>query len=566
MNSKYLWEELNLKENFKDEEVDIAFKELENKNKDNIFAWKVLRDKYYKEVYKKYLDVSLLIKAGFIENNLKLEEVDYYNLDLLTTPVGKILNKLDDKKINNPVVLISTGGFFPLHEGHIHMMEIAKKTLEDSGFTVIGGYFSPSHDTYVSTKPFCNKNKFERIEECREYVKDSNWLMIDPWESMYVNTYVNFTEVVNRLELYLKMHVNENIKVAYVCGGDNADFMYCFEHLGIGVCINRTGYDNNFIDIQNSIKSKSVFWGDENTANYNFSSRNIRKVLNNPSDSITKEIHDGTYIIRDEDILPLLHYKKIVSEEKLRNAQKEFLNEFILLLKRTLDYQIEVKTVNVKEQIEMADNVLSGKKTISLDSYYNGTYNLSVSRMFDISDIQYKYISLVERIGSNTIDKQTNIINPGEYTIVDDDSVTGNTLNNIRRFFPENIKTEQVYLLSSIIKDKVFDVVDLRDFIIGAENSGLVVRLPNNKVARAPYILPYVSLRNRANIPPSLELDFSLRIWELNKKFYENIGKHITLSNISEESKILLEYIGFKEDISVIDICNWHIRKIKKII
>ena len=59
--------------------------------------------------------------------------------------------------------------------------------------------------------------------------------MIDPWESLYVRTPINFTDVIERLEEYLKKYVDSRIKVAYVFGGDNVEFMYCFQKHGIAV-------------------------------------------------------------------------------------------------------------------------------------------------------------------------------------------------------------------------------------------------------------------------------------------------------------------------------------------
>ena len=33
--------------------------------------------------------------------------------------------------------------------------------------------------SYVSTKPFCKINAYERLDLCQECVKNSDWLMID---------------------------------------------------------------------------------------------------------------------------------------------------------------------------------------------------------------------------------------------------------------------------------------------------------------------------------------------------------------------------------------------------
>ena len=131
---KLLWEELKLDKNFKYIDVDVAYKNLKNKTPRATFAWKVLRDKYYSEVYREYKDEDLLIKAGFVPDPFTLEEIDYYNIDLLTTPFDKLKGNVNDLK--NPIVLLSTGGFYPIHDGHIKMMEEAKKVLSEDGIFI----------------------------------------------------------------------------------------------------------------------------------------------------------------------------------------------------------------------------------------------------------------------------------------------------------------------------------------------------------------------------------------------------------------------------------------------
>ena len=257
---EYLWDILNLDESFKCAEVDEAYSKIKNKKKEVKLAWKILRDEYYSEVYKKYLSVEIVEKAGFILDSLELEDMDFYNLNLLTTPVGKIIENMKNKDIKNPVVLLTTGGFDPIHEGHIYMMDFAKKILEKNGYDVVGGYLSPSHESYVSTKPYYKINPYERLDLCQETIKDSEWLNIDPWESIYVKTYINFTDIIRRLELYLKKHVDSRIQVAYVFGGDNSEFMYCFENKGIGICVEREGHSDKFVKMKSICKGKNTFF------------------------------------------------------------------------------------------------------------------------------------------------------------------------------------------------------------------------------------------------------------------------------------------------------------------
>ena len=92
---KLLWEELNLDEKFNYFEIDDAYKKLKNKAPRTTFAWKVLRDSYYSEIYRDYKDEELLIKAGFVPDPFTYEEINYYNIDLLTTPFDKLKDKME---------------------------------------------------------------------------------------------------------------------------------------------------------------------------------------------------------------------------------------------------------------------------------------------------------------------------------------------------------------------------------------------------------------------------------------------------------------------------------------
>ena len=129
---------------------------------------------------------------------------------------------------------------------------------------------------------------------------------------------------------------------------------------------------------------------------------------------------------------------------------------------------------------------------------------------------------------------------------------------------PERINVEQIYLLASMLNEKIFDIVDLRDFIIGVQNGGLVVRLPNKEVVRSPYMLPYVSLKTRASIPASKEMEMSIKLWKMNKKFYQEIGGNISLKETDVGFKKLMNYIGFDDNALLVDICDWHISKLKQ--
>lgn len=553
---KLLWEELKLDKNFKYIDVDVAYKNLKNKTPRATFAWKVLRDKYYSEVYREYKDEDLLIKAGFVPDPFTLEEIDYYNIDLLTTPFDKLKENVNDLK--NPIVLLSTGGFYPIHDGHIKMMEEAKKVLSEDGYDVIGGYLSLSHDDYISTKPYYISDQYERINEGREYLKNNDWLMIDPWESIYVRTPINFTDVIERLQKYLQKYIDKRIKVAYIFGGDNVEFMYCFKKNGIAVCLNRDGYDELFIKTM-KIKNDNMYFIDNLNSSSLLSSRYIRE---KHSKKIISYKDVGNYLIRNESLLPLSNLIREDNKELLQQLQEEFLNEFMRLLSNCFDNKIFIKVINMEFQLKDAYDYLQKQNTINLDSYFRGTYNLEVSRLFNVSSYQDKYIKLIGRLWHETIEEQVKKIKNGSYVLVDDDSVTGRTLNSIREKLPTDVVINGTYLLANSINEKVFDVVDLRDFIIGTTNSGLVVKLPNGIYTRAPYVMPYVNLTTRASIPPSRERDFSIAVWQMNKQFYQKYDKNFKLKNADSNFITLMNYIGFNSEDTMVEICEWHINKL----
>ncbi len=556
---QFLWEELGLDENFKCCEVDNAYKQIVDKTLQHKLAWKILRDEYYSQVYKEHKDINIVEKAGFIFDKLELDEIEYYNLDLLTTPVSKI-----KRNESNPVVLLTTGGFDPIHEGHIYMMEFAKKALEKAGYNVVGGYLSPSHESYVSTKPFYTIDAYERLDLCQQIVKDSDWLMIDPWESIYTKTYINFTDVIQRLEKYLRKHVDERIQVAYVFGGDNAEFMYAFENKGIGICVEREHCGNKYTEMKSALNNINNFFIDNKSIVSTYSSRNIRCEKKDYYQNKFYDKENGCYVIRDEGLVPFAKYLKQTDKEMIKNEQAHFLKELISLLENNFENQLDVRVINMQEQLDKADKAIGDKKTISLDTYYKGTYNIETSRLFDISDLQNKYIELIRRMGFESLDEQINKIPAGTYVLIDDDSATGKTIRDITDKLPTNIKIETIYLLASSIKEKIFDIVDLRDFIIGVLNGGLIVKLPNGEEARAPYMLPYVSLKTRASILPSNEMEMSISLWNLNKEFYKKINKDLTLDYADDGFKKLMNYIGFDKESKLVDICDWHINKLLK--
>lgn len=93
----------------------------------------------------------------------------------------------------NDIILLSTGGFAPIHDGHIDMMEAAKIHMESKGFRVRGGYVSPGHDGYVVAHKGVKIYAPERLAYANNKLKSHPWIMVDPWEAIGCSCSVNFT-------------------------------------------------------------------------------------------------------------------------------------------------------------------------------------------------------------------------------------------------------------------------------------------------------------------------------------------------------------------------------------
>jgi nicotinic acid mononucleotide adenylyltransferase len=143
-------------------------------------------------------------------------------------------HKLLDSEGQEDIILLSTGGYAPIHDGHIAMMEAAKIHMESKGFRVRGGYVSPGHDDYVVTHKGVKLFSPERLAYANHKLKDHLWLMVDPWESVGCTCSVNFTAVIDHLEKTI------GCRVCYVVGSDNARFSLTFQDRGLLCIVRRT--------------------------------------------------------------------------------------------------------------------------------------------------------------------------------------------------------------------------------------------------------------------------------------------------------------------------------------
>ena len=105
----------------------------------------LINNKLFLNYYNQCKSISKIIEAGYFSEKYPFQK---YFENIFTTP----FNKLNLKKDKVNYILLSTGGFAPIHNGHINLLEESKLYLESQDCHVSGAYISPSHDDYVLQK------------------------------------------------------------------------------------------------------------------------------------------------------------------------------------------------------------------------------------------------------------------------------------------------------------------------------------------------------------------------------------------------------------------------------
>ena len=551
-----------------------------------LFIEKACKDPFYRHTWNVYKDVNILKEAGFFDDGLRLSIRTYAfsNPSWMTTPVEKIQSHLARLSHSaSPVVLLSTGAFAPFHLGHLKMMELAKLFLEKQGYAVIGGYLSPSHDQYVSQKEdgLEKLTIAHRLELCEKAICESNWLMTDPWEGYYLPVPVNFTDVILRLEHYLYFHLVSKtpIRVVYVFGSDNAGFARAFLHSHQAICVSRYGFEKQFHHVQrdpNVQTSGHVFFVQNSERETQASSQSIRKgTLSFLPASLSSSFSSyyfksdqvnyssKNYLLRDEATKPIHFWFQKREKNQFKKAKKKFVLELTKNFDQAFDKELNIIILHAHQQIKSLSEQGENEVYLSLDTYFQGHYQLQLSRAFAISDGQWNPIALIERPGSLPLDDQLMLIPPGNYTLVDDDSASGYTLNQIKKLLPPFIHIKNSRFLmhyAPFLHTSFLDIVDIRDFLIGSFHGGLVVKLPNQRLARVPYLLPYVSLRSRASIPPLKERQVSLALWQANYHFFSSIYPSLLLRDCHPAFVEFTNYLNFDPTMPIQEWCLWHLK------
>ena len=444
--------------------------------------WKVARDPYYRQVFANRGQAGI-DAAGWMYDSAN----DPYDLsENLTFPCTPIRFLKSPEGKGKPCVLLATGCFAPVHGGHLEMMEKAKVVATQAGWDVLGGYLSPDHDEYVSTKHLgANYDIQTRIQILNNNLQNS-WLRVDPWPGLFRTCAINFTDVMERLRMYLYCHFNTGITVILVVGGDNARFARAFEYSGNCIVVGRPTYND---DISDLVDGNRIIFTEGNHAG---ASSKIRLNQTFPKNT-QKEL-----LLRVENQNPLT-----------RQIQEELAKHFSLVTTQTVQGQ--------REEIRAF-----AEDAISLDPLVRTKYNLKISRNYDLFGLNM--LGFTARPHSADLEKQIAKIPKGKYFLYDDDIHSGGTM----KYVTQLLNQYGIGVIDTISFTKSLpyqEVLDCRDFIYCYPYSGLVVQtFKDGPPERCPYVYPLVDPYTRGSINNALE--FSIRIWEINQAYWKGKDYH----------------------------------------
>lgn len=557
------------------------------------------RDPIFKKAYGILRDEAAIEEAGYFDDGL--DDIPHSDPKWWSAPFDKILKALAQPKAQEAsrelFVLVTTGAFCPIHAGHLEMMERAKDALEERGHVVLGGYLAPDHDDYVSGK--CGTGAVStpiRLDLCERAVSDSDWLMVDRWAALHAPTAVNFTTIIERLQKYLAYHLRTHrpIQVAFVFGSDNAGFSKSFLGRGSCVCVLRPGYEKYLEKIaQNPVVRRNPRIMFSRNITSPWASSNVRR---GDMQGLTKEVKEEWIRLRTSNLISdsqgpdimniyvrsegnwaVQPWAELPSVDGLRigRAYEVFQKGLIAALEQSFQQgrkleggsQVRIVSLDLNSQKTIFQGFAESSPIISLDPCLPSTANISVSRCFQ--PLSRRDPAFVARPGADSLTTQLDRLTNKSYVLFDDDTFTGHTISYVRRLIETKCTVEKFLTLcdangpqggSTSDQAPRLNLVDCRDFLVGAREAGLVMKLPDGSLCRAPYVLPYVRPHYHVSVFVSEEINFSRAVWQLNKQFFSSIGMEMHISDMAPAFRTLCEVQGFDASTAMDTFCDWHLR------
>lgn len=146
------------------------------------------------------------------------------------TPLDWLKDRVDQANKECPerlkVVLLITGSMCPVHKMHLNALKLAAEYLEKHyNYNILGGFISPSNDSYVFGKLKSKAIPFvDRVNMCKLAVEELDFkfpVVVDSWEGN-IEVFMDFHYVRDHLSLAIRdKFPGEKILVLYVDGLDH---------------------------------------------------------------------------------------------------------------------------------------------------------------------------------------------------------------------------------------------------------------------------------------------------------------------------------------------------------
>jgi nicotinic acid mononucleotide adenylyltransferase len=513
-----------------------------------------------------------------------------------TGPIDKIEKRLarisDDT--NGLAVLVTTGAFCPIHQGHVQLLETAKRELESRGMAVLGGYICPDHDDYVSSKIRSGSlSAAQRLELCELAVEESDWLMVDRWAAIYASSAVGFTTIVGHIDKMIKQHIKTTkpIHIVYTFGGDNAAFAFSFVARWSCVCVLRPGSQGSFNDMAtygslrknpriifshdatDPLDSTSVRKGDlsgllPKVKDKYLTMQRARSETFVARDPATSPSTD-TFYIRNEELLairPFLQNPKC-NADRLLKAYDMFCEGLQLAFVLAFDFGTTIESIRLQDQQTELDLLLAKHEgVISIDPCLSGSHNL---RIWHVSKPLAKAsTALIAPPEQTPPEKHLSQAKAGSYVLLAEHlPLDAGTERLLTEQLPNDCIISRYMSHSDLISSDVAIIpgtqssttINARDFLAGSYEGGTMLQLSEPHLVRAPNMIPYVRPSHRAHMDVTVEVGFSRAVWELNRRFFQAVEGGLTVRDMAAGFQALCEIQGFPANMGMTELCDWHL-------
>lgn len=525
------------------------------------------REPHYARLWRQSGNLDALEAAGFFDDGLDRQQCAQLGLRdgfavsrrQWSTPLPDPA-QLKDLPAGPRVVLLTTGSFAPVHEGHWNMLSAAESALRAQGITPAASYLSPSHDLYVATKDGGRGQDYPanlRLDLARASARLHPSPLgvprfVDPWESLIAPRPLNFTTVIARLEAYLSWQWHCPVLVVYVYGADNAGFAEAFPattRSGVphAVCVGRPG-----ATIRHHAGVLPA------PANHTQSSTQLRREA--PPQPVQEAAATGVYLVRDEGEFAWSHWRHRVPASELAPAWRAFSDLVLATLSEAFEQNpgprpSAFRRLPLEPQLVRVVAWAPQSPIISLDACLEDVQDVvswPSSRRFRIADHQHAAHARGLRPGTQWPSSL-----PAHALLVDDDQATGDSVRLATEALSARGTTiDGVRFLLHEEEEDIFDVVDLRDFLPGARAGGLVVEAPTGQCSRVPYLAPFVDLATRARLPQGLSWSVSAKLWSAAAEFFERLSVTLTVADMDAPQRQAFLDQGYAPDLPLARLCR----------